>query len=77
MNKEDKNKKFRRLAEKRVNVILDKVRILSNLSNTQLYSYSDTEVKKVFDTIRDSVKDAEVSFHRGEKESKEKFSFDK
>ena len=77
MNTENKNARFRRLAEKRVNVILDKVRILSNLSNIQLYSYSDKEVKKVFDAIRDSIKVAEASFRRGEKESKERFSFDK
>lgn len=76
MQKEVKNQNFRRLAEKRVNAILDKIRILSNLSNTSLYSYSETEVKKAFDNIKEAVKTAEASFRRGEREQKKKFTFD-
>lgn len=76
MSKEAKNQNFRRLAEKRVNGILDKIRVLSNLSNTSLYSYSEDEVKKMFDSIKEATRIAEASFRRGEREQKKKFSFD-
>ena len=75
MSKEAKSQNFIRLAEKRVNAILDKVRVLSNLSNTGLYSYSEAEVRRVFDGIKEATKIAEASFRRGEREQKKKFTF--
>lgn len=76
MPKEQKNANFRRLAEKRVNTILDRIRVLSNLSNTGLYHYSEQEVKKVFDSIEEALRIAKASFRRGEKEAKKKFTFE-
>lgn len=76
MTQEVKNKNFKRLAEKRVNIILDRIRILGNLSNTALYNYSDPEVKKMFETIEEALKVERASFRRGEKETKQKFTFE-
>ena len=73
---EQKNLNFRRLAEKRVNVIVDKIRVLSNLSNTGLYHYSDLEVKRMFDAVDDALKIAKASFKKGERETKKRFSFE-
>ena len=75
MPSEDKNQRFRRLAEKRTNVILDKMRILSNLSNPGLYKYTDFEVKKMFDAVEDALRVAKARFRKGEREEKDKFTF--
>ena len=76
MSNSSKSENFKRLAEKRVNVILDKVRILSNLSNTGLYDYSESDVKKMFEAIEKAIRVAKSSFQKGERETKTKFSFD-
>jgi len=71
-----KNENFRRLAEKRVNLVVDKIRVLSNLSNTGLYDYGDQEVKKIFDAVDEAVKIAKASFQKRGREKKKRFSFD-
>ena len=45
MNSETKNEKFHRLAEKRTNDIIDKLRLISNLSNSQQYEYTKKRSK--------------------------------
>ena len=74
--KEERNKNFKRLAEKRVTRVLEDLRILSNLSHTSLYSYSDDEVRKIFTAIEDATKISRASFRRGERKKKKEFSFD-
>lgn len=48
---ETKNQKFKRIAENRVNRIIDQIRVLGNLSNTSNYEYSMDEVNQIFKTI--------------------------
>ncbi|MDD5710745.1 MAG: hypothetical protein PHV43_01415 [Candidatus Colwellbacteria bacterium] len=71
--KEEKNRKFRELAEKRVTRVLEDLRILSNLSNTSLYSYSDTEVHKIFSAIDGATRVSKAAFQRGQREKKREF----
>lgn len=59
---ETKNDKFRRLATKRTNDIISKIRILGNLSNKSSYAYSEEEVQKIFKVIEDQLKDTKNSF---------------
>ena len=59
---ENKNDRFRRLATKRTNDIISKIRILGNLSNKSSYTYSDEEVQKIFKVIEDQLKDTKNSF---------------
>ncbi len=73
MSNESKEAKFKRLAEKRVNTVLDKIRVLSNLSNTALYAYTNREVSQVFDAVDSAVKNAKASFQRGEKRPRKNF----
>lgn len=75
MTDEPKEAKFKRLAEKRVNVVLNGIRILGNLSNTALYNYSGSEVNQIFDAIDNAIKNTKANFHRKGKREKEKFSF--
>jgi hypothetical protein len=47
-NSETKKERFNRLAERRVNVILEQFRKLGNLSNARNYEYTEDEVKHIF-----------------------------
>ena len=49
--KKSKEQKFIELAEKRVNVLLNNIRLVKQLSNKNNYQYSDTHVKKLFAAI--------------------------
>lgn len=77
MNEETKHDKFKRLAEKRVNDIIDKLRLVGNLSNRQQYDYSDEEVSELFEAIRDALKRSESTFNNSVVKNNDKFSFKK
>ena len=49
---ETRDQRFRRLAEQRVNVILDKIRLLGQLANKSNYDYTDAQVEAIFKAIR-------------------------
>lgn len=59
---ESKEEKFKRLATQRTNVVLEKLRILGNLSNRANYSYTDDQVQKIFYTIDAQLKAAKARF---------------
>lgn len=46
-----RRERFRRVAARRTNKILETMRILGNCSNKSTYLYSDEEVQKIFSTI--------------------------
>ena len=60
MSNEDKRKKFTRLANNRVNVVLDKLRLIGNLSDKRYYEYSDEDVKKIFSSIQSEISSAKI-----------------
>jgi hypothetical protein len=62
MEKETKNNRFKRVATKRTNEILDKIRILGNCSNKSSYDYSDEEINKIFSTIEKQLRLAKSKF---------------
>lgn len=57
-----KREAFRKLAEKRTNAVLDKVRILGNLANRSAYDYSDADIRKIFGAIRKELRLTETTF---------------
>ncbi len=59
---ETRDERFKRIAEKRVNAVLDKLRLLSQTSNRGNYDYTDEQVSKMFRVIRSAVTEAEASF---------------
>jgi hypothetical protein len=59
---ESKKERFVRVAERRTNAILEKLRVLGNCSNQSMYEYSDEEISKIFSAIRRAVKDTESQF---------------
>lgn len=61
--KETRNERFKRVATKRTNDVLNKIRILSNCSNKSGYAYTPEEVNKIFNAIEKAVKNARGKFH--------------
>ena len=59
---ETREKRFKRIAEKRTDRVLNDVRILGNCSNKSTYSYTEEEVNKIFRTIDEELKHAKAKF---------------
>lgn len=64
---EPKREAFSRLAEKRTNAILDRIRTLGNLSNPYAYSYSDEDIRKIFGAIDQELKVTRLKFQNHKK----------
>jgi len=60
--KETRKARFIRLAEKRTNAALDRIRVLGNLSNRSNYEYDEYQVRKIFNIIESELKKAKASF---------------
>ena len=59
---ETKREKFVRLAESRMNNVLKQLELLSNLSNTSAYEYSQNDVDKIIKSLKNAVANVEKSF---------------
>ena len=59
----EKHQNFRRLAEKRTEVILDAIRKLSNLSSPN-YEFEDDEVERIFVALEAAIDEARGRFRR-------------
>ena len=58
---ETKEEKFKRLAQKRVPVALEKIRLVGNLGNKSLYTYSDKDVRTIISALKEAVREGEDS----------------
>ncbi len=47
-----KRNNFKRISEKRLEDIVEKFRLIGNLSNTSNYEYTSMDVEKIFNTLR-------------------------
>ena len=59
---ETKREKFIRLAESRMDNTLKNIELLSNLSNTSNYEYTQADVDKMIKALKCAVSDLEKSF---------------
>jgi CBS-domain-containing membrane protein len=59
---ETKRDSFERLAETRLKAIQDKLRVFSNLANTQHYDFEPEDVSELFSKIDDYVANARDEF---------------
>ena len=59
---ENKSERFTRIAEKRVNAILNDIRLLKQLSNINNYEYTDAQRKRIFSAVRSALNDADEAF---------------
>ena len=72
MTTETKRQRFQRLAEKRTNDVLERLRILGNCANRGQYDYSADDVRKIFNAIEREYKIIRLRFKDGETQ---KFKF--
>lgn len=66
MTSETKKQRFQRLAEKRTNDVLERLRILGNCANRGQYEYAAEDVRKIFNAIEKSVEVIKLKFKDGE-----------
>mgnify|MGYP006148160787 CR=1 FL=1 len=52
----DKNIKFKQLANARVNKAINTIKLIGNLSNKSIYSYTDTQSKQIISALENEIK---------------------
>jgi len=65
---ETPEERFKRIAAVRTNAVLDRLRILGNLSNRQMYSYSEEDINKIFRAINKQIKEIRAKFNSRKEE---------
>ena len=68
--------KFVELAEKRVNRAIRELRLISNLSNTTNYEYSEKDVNQIFKTLESTMKESKAKFRNGGASSEDQFKLE-
>jgi len=63
-----KRERFLKVAEARTNAVLEKIRVLGNCANRNLYEYKEEEVNKIFRVIQEALNETKLKF----KDRKEK-----
>jgi hypothetical protein len=66
-SKETRQERFKRVATRRTNGILRRIRILGNCSNKSSYSYTEDDIKKIFCAIEAEIRAAKAKFANIEK----------
>lgn len=61
-NNETPEQRFKRLASHRTNQVLEKLRILGNCANRNVYTYTKEDVEKIFFVIEKRVKEIKAKF---------------
>lgn len=69
---ESKQAKFKRLAERRVNVALDKIRLIGNLSSPQ-YGFMPEQVDKIIIALQEAISEVESKFRKPLDRKKQRF----
>lgn len=70
---ENKKNNFKRIAENRVNKIIDMIGLLGNLSNSSFYEYTDEQVEAIFNAIENELEKQKQKFVKKKDGRKKKF----
>lgn len=65
-----KQENFKRIAENRVNKIIDMISKLENLNNTSFYEYSDEQMDNIFKAIQKELDKQKELFNKSKKSKK-------
>lgn len=68
--KETREERFKRIASRRVEEILNKIRLLRNCSSKSAYSYTDEQISKIFSTLNSELKSAREAFKPSKQKKK-------
>ena len=66
---ENPKERFKRLAAKRTNEVLRKLKVLGNCANRQAYEYTREDVSKIFNAIHQKTKEIEAKFQASSEEN--------
>jgi len=72
---EEKRKRFKTVASRRVQRVLDTMDNLSKCSNKRNYEYTDEEVKKMFRVINDKFTLLKAAYSTNTRTGKQTFEF--
>jgi len=61
-SKETREERFKRVATRRTNEILNRIRILGNCSNKSSYSYTEEDIRKIFSAIEGELRSTRAMF---------------
>ncbi|MBV8391060.1 MAG: hypothetical protein JO080_14740 [Mucilaginibacter sp.] len=76
MTKNLKQERFKTVAGRRVQKVLDDLEILANCANKATYEYTDADVKKMMKAINDKVQSLKSAFEPNNgKANKQTFEF--
>ena len=70
-NAKIKRERFVKIAENRTNKIIDMIKLLGNCSNKNNYTYSENDVKQIFNAIEQELKNTKIKFQEAENLKKE------
>lgn len=73
--KTDKMQRFERLAEKRANDAIRKLRLLSNLANKSNYAYTADHVSQLMNALKKEMRELEAKFGEDASPSQNDFKF--
>lgn len=59
----NKRERFKRLATKRTNSVLKRLKVLGNCANRSAYEYTEEDINKIFSEIERKVKEVKAKFH--------------
>lgn len=57
-------KRFKRLATKRTNEILYRLKVLGNCSNKSFYDYTEEDITKIFSAVEEQVRFIKAKFKK-------------
>ena len=68
MKGETKEHRYKRIAEKRVQRVLDSIRSLSHCSNKRMYEWNDEQLQKIWSVINKELVNCKASFENARPE---------
>ena len=66
MKKESKEERFKRIAERRVQRVIDSLKSLAQSSNKRMYSWNEAQLRKIWSAIDDELKACKARFEKAE-----------
>jgi len=66
MKGETKEQRFKRIAEKRVQIVLDSLRKLSQCANQRMYKWNDEQLSKIWDAVSIEMEKCKDRFRNAE-----------
>lgn len=66
MKGETKQERFRRVAVKRVQRVIDSLKSLSQCSNKRMYEWNDDQLKKIWAAIDESYRECKTQYQKAQ-----------